>query len=399
MDPALQADGAFGPGPGPEAGGTVDSRPRVGGCNGASHPIGSAIDGASQVEERFIHFEVSEDVSPEEWQAIADASPFATFFHTPTWLSIFTRIDRAARIRTRIYRFEDGKTAVFPLLERRRIGGLWTSTESSAASCPGGWVSEDPLTPDHAIAIARSMRRDSRNLVWRVNPIDPLGKVLDRFVTIPDTTEILNLRDFADEDSLRAHFHHSTRKQISKGCRAGLTAWVSEQWDEWEEYYRIYEARLEHWGKTTNSRYPMALFRALYEARGPNVSLWVVGRDGKIVGGNLNFYQGRHCVEWHAAYDRALFSCGVRDFLVDHIIRNAWGRGFTWYDFNPSAGFEGTRRFKQSFGTGPLPSNLILWRRGIYRLESTRRALRTIRGLVHRETGRGGADSPAPLPN
>jgi CelD/BcsL family acetyltransferase involved in cellulose biosynthesis len=232
-----------------------------------------------------------------------------------------------------------------------------------------------------------------------VNPIDPLGKVLDRFVTIPDTTEILSLRDFADEDSLRAHFHHSARKQINKGCRAGLTARVSEQWEEWEEYYRIYEARLRNWGKAATSRYPMALLRALYEARGSKMSLWVVARDGKIVGGNLNFYQGRHCVEWHAAYDPTFFSCGARDFLVDRIIRNAWGRGFTWYDFNPSAGIEGTRRFKRTFGTGALPSNLILWRRGIYRLESTRRALRTVRGLVHRETGRRGADSSAPLPN
>lgn len=333
---------------------------------------------------RPLRFEVFDQVDPEQWQAIADASPYATFFHTPAWLSAFARSDPAARIATRIYRFEDGKTAVFPLLERKRFGGLGATVESCAATCYGGWVSGDGLTPDHARAITQSVLRRSRNLVWRVNPFDPLTSALDSLATVHDSSEVLDLEGFADDAALRAHFRHSVRKQVNKACRVGLSARVADRWEEWEEYYRIYEIRLRQWGDGVTSRYSLAFFRTLWEARGSKVILWVVIRDGKIAGGNVNFYQGRHCVEWHAAYDCSLFSCGVRDFLVDHVIRDARARGFAWYDFNPSGGHEGSRRFKQTFGTTSRPSNLILVRRGIYRLESARRAFRVLRELPGR---------------
>jgi hypothetical protein len=351
-------------------------------------PASTPKDPVPRVEGRSIRFEVLDRIDPDEWQTIADAAPAATFFHTATWLSVFTRSDPATRNVTKVFRFEDGVTAVFPLLARKLLGGLGVKTESSPAACYGGWISADPLTPDHALAIVRSMQGTSCNLIWRVNPFDPLGSLLEPFATIPDTTEILGLRDFADEASLRAHFRHSARKQINKGCRAGFTVRIAETWEAWEAYYRIYGARLEQWGSSASSRYSLAFFRALYDARGPKVRLWVVERDGKIVGGNVNFYQGRHCVEWHAAYDCEFFSRGVRDFLVDRIVRDAWARGFAWYDFNPSGGHEGSRRFKQTFGTTPWPSNLIIMRRGLYRLESARRVVRIVWGLGQHRSAR-----------
>jgi CelD/BcsL family acetyltransferase involved in cellulose biosynthesis len=326
-----------------------------------------------------VRFEVRSPVDPDEWQAIADGSSSATFFHTPLWFSVFAVGNPATKVSARMYCFEDGTKAVFPLLVRTRAGGLLRVAESSPAGCYGGWVSGDPLTPDHALAITHSIRRSVPYLVWRVNPVDPLSGVLAPFTTTPDTTEILDLRGFADEDSIRAHFRHSARKQINKGARAALVARVSERWDEWEAYYRIYLARMEQWGSATSSRYSSGFFRALFEAKGPKVSLWVVSHEGKLVGGNVNFYQGKHCVEWHAAYDATAHSLGVRDFLVDWIIRDAFRRGFSWYDFNPSGGHEGSRRFKQTFGTTSRPANLIIRRRGIYRLEPARRVLREIR--------------------
>jgi CelD/BcsL family acetyltransferase involved in cellulose biosynthesis len=344
----------------------------VSGPNRAPHAGGGSVG-----------FEVCDGVDLDEWQAVCDACPYATFFHTPVWFSSFARCDPSMRIATKVFRFEDGKTAIFPLLERRQLGGLYVTAESSPASCYGGWVSADALTPDHALTIARSVLDSSRNLVWRVNPLDPLSEALDRFATVPDTTEILELAECAEEEAIRARFRHSARKQINKGSRAGLSVWVAEKWEEWEEYYRIYEARLRQWGKDATSSYPITFFKTLFEARGSKLSLLVVAHEGKIAGGNLNFFQSRHCVEWHAAFKSELFSIGVRDFLVDWIIRDAWRRGFAWYDFNPSGGHEGTRRFKQTFGTAPKPSNLILVRRGFYRLEPARRVLRVVRRASH----------------
>jgi len=336
-----------------------------------------------------IPFEAVENPDPEEWQAIADASPSATFFHTPLWLQIFRGMDPTSRIAARVLRFEDGATAVFPILERKRIGGFFRSAESTAAFCYGGWIADRELSNDHAASIVRFILKDARNLAWRINPIDPFADLLEPYSTIQDTTEVLDLQTFVDDEDLRQHYRHSARKQINKGCRAGLATWVADKWEEWEQYYRIYEARLQQWGQSASSSYPIALFRAFYEARGPKVRLWVVAKDGRILGGNLNLYQSRHCVEWHAAYDCEFFACGVRDYLVDTIIRDARASGFVHYDFNPSGGHEGSRRFKQTFGTHSLPSNLIIVRRGLYRMEPGRRLMRRLLDIKKRRSDSG----------
>ena len=40
----------------------------------------------------------------------------------------------------------------------------------------------------------------------------------------------------------------------------------------------------------------------MFKLRDPNIKLWLVIFDGKVVGGNLVFYHNKHCVAWHASY-------------------------------------------------------------------------------------------------
>ena len=323
-----------------------------------------------------VRFDVDHDVDEDEWQSLADRCSFATFFHTPLWLRLFTQTRPQVRIATKKFRFEEDKVAIFPLLERNRLMGLSRVHTSTAASCYGGWVCADTLFPEQILAMTRWIFDHCGNLVWRVNPLQPLVDLLDPFTTELDTTEILDLSPFEDENALRMHYKHSVRKQVNKGIRAGLRAAPAETWEEWEQYFAIYQKRLQGWGAGATSRYSIDLFRSIFDAQSPSVKLWVASKDGEIIGGNLNFYHGRHCVEWHAAYNEAYFACGVRDFLVDWIIQDARVRGFTYYDFNPSGGHEGARQFKQTFGTTSMPSNLIVRRQGLYRMESLRKAYR-----------------------
>jgi hypothetical protein len=41
------------------------------------------------------------------------------------------------------------------------------------------------------------------------------------------------------------------------------------------------------------------------------------------------------------------------------IIKSCCEEGYSWFDFNPSAGLEGVRAFKESFGAKPLPSHVV----------------------------------------
>ncbi|MDM7914799.1 MAG: GNAT family N-acetyltransferase [Candidatus Eisenbacteria bacterium] len=318
--------------------------------------------------ESALTFEVSDSVAIDEWEEIARRCTWATFFHTPRWLRAFERALPGLRIATKRFRFADGVTAIFPLMSHSRAMGLHRGYMSTAACCYGGPISADPLSPSHMEEIARAVLHACPNLFWRLNPLQPGQEALAPFVTESDSTEILDLRSIESIEELRMHYRHSVRKQINKGCRAGLRAVEAAEWPDWEAYYALYEKRLEQWGDQATSRYPIALFRELYEARGAGVKLWLAYQEDRLIGGNLNFYHGRHCVEWHAAYDCDFFPCGVRDFLVDWIVRDARERGAFLYDFNPSGNHEGSRRFKQTFGTTTYGSDLIVQRSAVSRL-------------------------------
>ncbi len=338
-------------------------------------------------------FSVAEITKSEEWQAVCDTSSTSTFFHTPRWYRAFEASDPSARIRVYSFCFPDGARAVFPALLRSRLGGLWQNEESGPAGCYGGWIAERPLTTGEARAVAEFILAHARNLVWRTNPFDPSQAQIGGVTIRPDSTEVLDLPQYDNAATLLKHYHHSARKQINKGCRAGLKARIAEDWASWEAYYRVYEGRLRRWGKAATSWYPRELFHALWQDRADAVRLWVVTHDDRVVGGNMNFYHGKHCVEWHAAYDCDMFHCGVRNYLVDTILRDALERGYIWYDFNPSGGNEGSRRFKQTFGTESLRTDLLIYRRGLYASDGLRSAMRVARSILVRRGNAGAAQT------
>ncbi len=327
-------------------------------------------------------FRVIDSVRDEEWQRIADRSPHATYFHTPRWHRLFADVYPDLRIVTKKLEFADGAVAIFPLIERHQFLRLAKSYQASGAGCYGGWISEKPLLPEQITAIAEWVVSSFTNIYWRLNPFEPGIEILTPYATVQDSTEVLDLRPFEDAQALRQHYRHSVRKQINKGSKAGILAATAETWDEWERYFAIYQGRLAQWGVAATSRYPIELFRLLFETRGSKVKLWIASLGSSVIGGNLNFYHGRHCVEWHAAYDPNYYSTGVRDFLVDSIIENARAGGYALYDFNPSGGHEGSLKFKQTFGTSSHRSDIIVRRSGILRIDALRKAYRAARRIA-----------------
>lgn len=330
-----------------------------------------------------MQLQVSHDVDWEEWQTVADGCPYATFFHTPSWLRVFAQTYPGVRIATRRFQFEDGRSAIFPLLERRVRAGLTTLYESTAEGCYGGWISSDDLPTEDIGGMCQWILTNCRSLVWRTNPLNQVARLSD-LSSEADTTEILPLTDFDDEESLLRNYKHSVRKQINKAKRANLHVRPAETWSHWEAYLRIYESAVERWGKKAYIHYPPKLFRSLFDLGSSRVKLWLVTANDEIVGGNLNFYQGRHAVEWHAAFDAKSFALGARNFLVHNIILDARSAGYAYYDFNPSGPLEGARRFKQTFGTKSLPAHVIVRKHGLLRLTLPRGLVRALRKMSGR---------------
>lgn len=314
-----------------------------------------------------------------EWQEIADRCSYATFFHTPSWFVAFSEIYPMCKIVTKRFAFEDGTVAIFPFMEHRTIANLHNNNLIGPFGCYGGWISADDLHSEHAVAIADWIFRNLRSLTWRINPLDKSASLLERHSTAIDTTELLFLEHLEDESQLRRKYKYSVRKEINKAIKADLTAKVAENWNEWEEYFRLYQTVLRRWGDKATSKYPIELFKYFFRLKSDKIKLWLVMHENNIIGGNLNFYHNKHCVEWHAVFDSRFFGIGARNFLVDQIITHALHHGYGYYDFNPSGGHEGTRKFKQAFGTVQVSSNLIVFDKIPFAMKIFRKLTRLIR--------------------
>lgn len=77
----------------------------------------------------------------------------------------------------------------------------------------------------------------------------------------------------------------------------------------------------------------------------------VAGRkDGQTVAGAVCLSARRVVVYWHGAMLESHEEHGPVQILRLDEIRHHCAAGMEWFDFNPSGGQEGVRKFKSSFG-------------------------------------------------
>jgi hypothetical protein len=308
---------------------------------------------------------VFNEVDFEEWQEVADKCEYATFFHTPTWSKVFAETYPEMEIATKKFVFDDGTRVILPLIKTKAIRGLFSSYVSNIAGVYGGIISEREIKEEETNEIfTRLTKGNIANVSVTGNPLFD-HNLPKQFKTKEDFTQIINLG--RDEKEIWADYKHDskTRPKIKKAERAGVVCKEANNFDEWKEYYSIYQEALKGWGSEATSAYPFSLFENIFKfkmQKPNNIKLWLVIFDGKIAGGNLNFYHNKHCVEWHASFLRDYFKYNIRYFLVHNIILDANAKGYKYYDFNPSGGHEGTLRFKETFGPERLPVKRWEWR-------------------------------------
>ncbi|MGB2599773.1 MAG: GNAT family N-acetyltransferase [Candidatus Omnitrophota bacterium] len=296
---------------------------------------------------------IFDQVNIDEWQEVADKCEYATFFHTPGWSKFFTETYPEMEIATKKFILDDGIKVILPLVSVR-AKGLFKNWSSTIPGVYGGIISEIKIKQNQIDQIHNYLlRSEIANLSITGNPLFNYD-LPSKFNKRDDFTHILKLT--RSEEEILENYEYSARKQINKAKRSGVVYREANNINEWEEYYSIYRRALKRWGDKVTSDYPLSLFRNVFTLRKKeDVKLWLVIYDEKIVGGNLNFYHNKHCVEWHASFLSDYFKHGIRNFLVHNIILEANARGYEYYDFNPSGGHEGTARFKETFGSQKMP--------------------------------------------
>jgi hypothetical protein len=299
----------------------------------------------------------------DEWQRFWEECSTSTYFHSPEWARLWAAYGRGrVRPAAKLVYFSDGARALVPWCFESKACGLLSRYVGSIHGTYGGWLSREPLHDTHAVRLVQWLTREQgRSVVWRMNPYDEgafRAGVQQGLRCRGDVTHAIRLPHTVDE--LLKGFKASYRSQIRKALRSGeFELSVATKLDHWREYFGVYHDSMQRWGDAPETGYGWRLFELWARLPSPNVKLWVARHQGKIVSGDLCLYSNRHVAYWHGATLRSHLKSSVAKLLKFEVMQDAVRRGFDWYDFNPSAGLEGVKFFKEGFNARTLPAPIV----------------------------------------
>lgn len=301
--------------------------------------------------------QVFDRVSFDEWQKVVDKCKYATFFHTPVWSRIFVETYTKMKIATRKFVFDDGSIVILPLVKAKTRMGLLSSYFSNAAGTYGGWISKKDLSEKQIEEMIKWIDKNLKNLTWRINPFDEKLQNINISNTQEDFTQYLDLKQ--GFDSIYKSWTKGHSSAARKARKEGILIKQADLWEDWQKYFEIYQDSIKRWGNGVSSKYPIELFKNLFQEQSKNTKLWLAYFEEKPIAGALCFYHNYHTVYWHGAALENYFSKKPSNLLQYEVIKNACENNYWWYDFNSSGGHEGVVKFKKSFGAEKISSNII----------------------------------------
>jgi hypothetical protein len=296
---------------------------------------------------------------PEEWDVIWRDCSYATYFHSREWAEVWSHYSQEwMRPNPLSVLFSDGKNALLPL-SCEMAGDSAKSYWSSPEGTYGGWIAVDPIGKEHAILMKEFLTTELGDLWWQTNPFDDLVAASAVNCNIEDETHVIDLEK--GFDAVYSDWSSACRRAERKARKSGVVAKIAGTKQEWREYYQAYEESFRRWGdQAKGSQHGWTLFQEIFDSRSDHVKLWLaMTKEGDLAAGALMCYAKRHVVYWHGAALEAYFALRPVNLLFCEIIRHASAGPYRWFDFNSSAGLEGVRRFKESFGARPLDCSIV----------------------------------------
>ncbi len=303
----------------------------------------------------------------DEWDAVARVAKYATFFHSPVWATLCCNLYHKAVPVCYKLTFEDQVTLYLPAILETKLFGMINRFFSMPCGTYGGFIYDPALkmTPDHIKAGYEYLFKKN-NWMMRENPFDPLATFTGTGARGDDFTQCVAIdKGYAAFESGTDYAH---RKNIKKAMHAGVNVEVSEDWNRWVEYFKVYEKSISRWEKKKLSRrsfYPLEFIKRIFDLDLKYRKLWIATCNGKIASGIICFYWNQHAVAWHGAGDQEFFFARPNNLLYDKAIQHACSNSYMWFDCNPSGGFDGVIQFKKFLGTQMMSTAVITSSNGL----------------------------------
>jgi CelD/BcsL family acetyltransferase involved in cellulose biosynthesis len=301
-------------------------------------------------------------LEPPDWDRIVSASPAATGFHARGWLEAMAAWQPRFEARALGLALADGARLALPMLVRRgalRRGPFGRGVSSHPSTYGGPVCAERLLTEtDWETFLDLLARAPLGRIECFGNPLQPLPPAAESRVGVREgETHVIELESLPA--AAREGYPPACRRAVRKAEREGVTVARSSDPAGVGEYHALHRESVARWGQTAEQALPPGVLERLVHV--PGVELWCArGPDGRLAAGGLFLFARAHVVYWHGALCAELAGLRPANLLHDALIEEARRRGARLYDFNPSAGLEGVRAFKESFGARPL--RFAIWR-------------------------------------
>jgi len=284
------------------------------------------------------------------WQEVAEACPWATYFHTPAWATVYAQTFPQYAVASRGFVMESGARAVIPFLseEKKKFLKRETKLKSIEPGVYGGIIADQELSQqefDKIINHILKMKNTGGRIVG--NPFKEfifpsLFKKKELFTQVVDLT--------AGFDELSKRFSRGQKSNISQAQRKNISIRMAHGEQDIETYFAIYLQTVKRWGKKTVAEYPRELFLNLHRQKDPHVRFYLAEKDGRSIAGIIVLVWNKNLIYWHG--------CSLDEALKDypnnllHYTVIKWGceNSYACYDMGPSMDMEGIIRFKSSFG-------------------------------------------------
>ena len=310
--------------------------------------------------------EVSAGIDPQEWSRLVAEDEAATFFHTSQWSDVLTSTlpgFETAHVTAR----EDGRlVSLMPVLSRPRLGA--TTLESMAFGTFGGPVLGADAPADAAGALLAEFAGAAASLrVGLAQVVDRSGRMreshLPGFRRIEDTLQVVSLD--ASYEQLETRFKPSARNKVRKATKAGVIVRRAESEADFLAYHAVLDECSREW--TIRPRPGREFFSALSELDRNVVQMWLAVHEGDVVAGDLNFALHGTVLNWGNVSTDAAKLLAPNNLLHANAIEQGVRDGHHTYDLGTSAGMEGVRAFKSSFGTADVPLRRFVLEKAWYR--------------------------------
>jgi len=282
------------------------------------------------------------DTFPPELDAVAEASPRATFYHTHAWMSSLA--EAYPRLRPRCLVAEDGAsaTAFLPYFVARR--GPFQSLWSLPFGTYGGPVGEDGAARELLAAYRREL---TRRQVLEVGWVDFHRAFDDDGEVETGLTHVVDIS--AGFDAVwRDRFDKPRRRRARRAEEAGVVVRRAQGEDDVARFFDVYRARIAGW--ESRSGHPEALFRGLVARGGNRVRLYLAEHEGEVVGGHVNFYYQDDVTAWYGMASRRGDEVNAGTMLYATAMREACEAGFRSYNLGASLGKASLVDYKRSLG-------------------------------------------------